>query len=98
MEPRCQAPAQAVSGVTGAARQQMMMSASAILQMYMLDLVCSTLLLSSDCDSFITQCPTHLRTVKITIMFPPIPMVIMRPYRRMKMYCEWTLHVVSNDK
>ena len=35
--PRCQAPVKAVRGVTGAARQQMMMSDSAMLQMYMLD-------------------------------------------------------------
>ena len=56
MEPRCQAPAQAVRGVTGAARQQMMMSASAMLQMYMLDLVCSTRLLCSDCIWSIIQC------------------------------------------
>ena len=43
--PRCQAPVKAVRGVTGAAREQMMTSASAMLQMYMLDLVCSILLL-----------------------------------------------------
>ena len=38
----------AVRGVTGAARQQMMMSDSAMLQMYMLDLVCSARLLCGD--------------------------------------------------
>ena len=50
MEPKCQVPVKAVRGVTGAASEQMMMSASAMLQMYMLDLVCRARLLEIDCD------------------------------------------------
>ena len=79
-EPKCQDPVKAVRGVTGAAREQMMTSASAMLQMYMLDLVCSTRLLGR----IVIHVPSshsysYLRTVKITRMFPPIPMVIIRP-------------------
>ena len=37
--PKCQEPVKAVRGVTGAATTQIRMSASAMLQMYMLDTV-----------------------------------------------------------
>ena len=54
--PKCQYPVKAVRGVTGAATTQMRMSARAMLQMYMLDLVCRLGLLDQIKDYTLRDC------------------------------------------
>ena len=80
--PKCQYPVKAVRGVIGAATTQMRMSAMAMLQMYMLDLVCRLGLLNQIKDVYL-HClmillRMYLMTVKMTMRLPVMPIMMIR--------------------
>ena len=77
MLPKCQYPVKAVRGVMGAATTQMRMSAMAMLQMYMLDLVCRLGLLDQIDDTYcLILLRLYLMTVKMTMRLPVMPVMM----------------------